>query len=84
MDWADRIVAMDQSHSEMAARVAGRTPVDLVTDYLPLNHARHGAGVPDPLGGDIDAYEATYDTLLLAVRGLFDALRHQPEGGGGA
>ena len=81
IEWADRIIAMEPSHGEMAARLAGGTPIDVMTDFLPPNHASRGAGVPDPFGGDLDTYEGTFELLRLAMRGLFDALRDEAEEG---
>ena len=77
MEWADRIVAMDPSHGEMATRLAPGTRIDIITDFLPPNHAYRGAGVPDPVGGNLDTYEGTFEMLRLAMSGLFDVLRDE-------
>ena len=72
---------MEDSHAEMATRLAPDTPVHVMTDFLPLNHAHRGAGIPDPFGGDRDTYRATFEMLRLAMLGLFDALRDEDGGG---
>lgn len=73
-EWADRIIGMEPSHARAATGLAPDTQVHVMTDFLPPNHALHGAGVPDPFGGDLDTYGATFELLRLAMRGLFDAI----------
>ncbi len=78
-EWADLVIGMDHAHVEAAAAINGSTPVHLMSDFLPPNHALHGRGIPDPIGGDRARYAQTYDVLALAIRGLFDALRDRTE-----
>lgn len=82
VEWADHIIGMDRSHAEMVQRHVPDANVHVMTDYLPANHALRGQGVPDPIGGDLETYEATYETLRMAIRGFLDALT--PESGSDA
>lgn len=82
LEWADLIVGMEASHARAAARWVPDAEVRVMTDFLSPDEERSGRGVPDPYGGDLETYEATWDLLTLAMRGLFDALEEQGRGGG--
>ncbi|WP_423929516.1 low molecular weight phosphatase family protein [Candidatus Palauibacter sp.] len=75
LEGADVIVGMEASHAEAAARWALDASVRVMTDFLPPGHGRAGGGVPDPYGGDLETYEATWALLTCAMRGFFDWLR---------
>ena len=75
LEWADVVVAMDASHAEATVRWTPEAAVHLMTDFLPRDDGQAGSGVPDPYGGDIETYEATWVLLERAVCGLFDWLR---------
>lgn len=81
LEWADLVIGMEASHAGAAARLAPDARVRVMTDFLPADHERSGGGVPDPYGGDLETYAATWELLARAMRGLFDALG-EDEGGG--
>ncbi|WP_420634782.1 low molecular weight phosphatase family protein [Candidatus Palauibacter sp.] len=60
LDWADLIIGMEASHAEAAARWDPAASIHVMTDFLPRDDERVGAGVPDPYGGDIETYEETW------------------------
>ena len=74
LEWADVIVAMEASHAEAATRWAPEASVHVMTDFLPPDDRWAGGGVPDPYGGDLETYEATWTLLERAMRGFFDWL----------
>lgn len=74
LEWADVIVGMEASHAEAAARWAPEASVHVMTDFLPAGDRWAGSGVPDPYGGDLETYEATWVLLERAMRGFFDWL----------
>lgn len=80
LEWADVIVGMEASHARAASRWEPCADVRLMTDFLCENEERSGGGVPDPYGGDLETYEATWDLLTRAMRGLFDALEAERGG----
>lgn len=89
LEWADVIVGMEPSHAEVAARWEPRASVHVMTDFLPREEAHMGGGgdrgpevlvgprpgVPDPYGGDMETYAATWALLERAMQGFFDWLR---------
>ena len=75
LEWADVIVGMEASHAEAAARWAPEASVYVMTDFLPADDRQAGSGVPDPYGGDLETYEATWALLERAMRGFFDWLQ---------
>ncbi|MCG8467166.1 MAG: low molecular weight protein arginine phosphatase [Gemmatimonadetes bacterium] len=83
LEWADVVIGMDAGHVDAATRLDASVPAHLMSDFLPANHALRGHGVPDPFGGDLDAYLATYVLLSQAMTGLFDAFRDVVAKGGG-
>lgn len=74
IEWADVIVGMERSHADAVAHWAPRASVHVMTDFLPSDDPGVGAGVPDPYGGDVDTYEATWALLDRAMEGFFDWL----------
>jgi protein-tyrosine-phosphatase len=73
-EWADHIFVMTRSHAiGVEAVVPGARPL-LLTEALPDDHPRHGAGIADPFGGDREVYEDTYAELEEAIASLFDRL----------
>lgn len=80
LEWADLIVGMEASHAEAATRWMPDADVRVMTDFLPAEEERSGRGVPDPYGGDLETYEATWALLTLAMRGLFDVLQEPGRG----
>lgn len=83
LDWADLIVGMEISHAQSSARWAPDADIRVMTDFLPADDGRRGTGVPDPYGGDLATYEATWELLALAMGGLFDAVEEADPGGRG-
>ncbi|MDE2942840.1 MAG: low molecular weight protein arginine phosphatase [Gemmatimonadota bacterium] len=80
LEWADLVIGMEASHARGAARLVPDAAVHVMTDFLPADDNWSGSGVPDPYGGDLDAYEATRELLTRAMRGLFDALDEERGG----
>ena len=74
VEWADLIVAMTTSHAAGVEQLASGTEVSLLGDFYPESDPRHGRGVPDPVGGDREVYEATYRELEDAIDAMFDRL----------
>ena len=65
IDWADLILVMSPSHLVRLAQLGGAGKAALLDAFA---HGEEGgddvgSGVPDPFGGDDDAYEETYRTL---------------------
>lgn len=79
--WADLVLGMDAGHVEAVRKLSPEARVAVITEFLPPEDPRHGASVTDPIGGDRDVYEETFELLERAVRGLFD--RIAPEGSSG-
>ena len=75
IEWADVIVGMEAAHAEAVARWAPCASVHVMTDFLPSDDPDAGGGIPDPYGGDIDVYEATWALLDRALDGFFHWLR---------
>ncbi|MYA33377.1 MAG: low molecular weight protein arginine phosphatase [Gemmatimonadales bacterium] len=85
LEWADLVIGMEASHARVAAGLAPGAAVRVMTDFLSADDEWRGRGIPDPYGGDVDAYEATRRLLTRAMRGLFDVLgevRREREGPG--
>lgn len=72
--WADLVLGMDRGHVESARRLLPGVRAELLTEGLPAGHAEQGRPVPDPIGGERETYEATFDLLDAAVKALFDRL----------
>lgn len=70
--WADVILTMSRSHLSAVQAAGGTGKSSLVTDFAKGDEEGEDArapGVVDPVGGDDDAYEATYRQLDELVRG---------------
>ena len=76
---ADLILAMDQGHLSVAARLAPDVTRNLVTEHLPLDDVRHGQAIPDPFGGWIARYEESYMLLEASISAILDSLAGPPE-----
>ena len=71
--WADLILAMGPSHALRAVQLGGDGRTALLTAFAQGDEEGGGEqeAVPDPFGGDDDAYKQTYDALLdLIARAL--------------
>lgn len=79
--WADLVLAMEAGHVEAVRRVSPDARVAVVTEFLPQDDPRHGGSVPDPIGGDREVYEETFELLERAVRGLLDRIGSDPAAG---
>ena len=82
-DWADLILTMSPSHLGAVAMAGGGDRVAVITEFAarqeareadPREAARIAGGVPDPFGGDQEAYEATYRALEELVEKVLDRL----------
>jgi protein-tyrosine phosphatase len=65
IDWADLILVMSPSHLVRLAQLGGAGKAALLDAFAQGEEGGEdvGGGVPDPFGGDDDAYEETYRTL---------------------
>ena len=65
IDWADLIRVMSPSHMVRLAQMGGAGQAALLDAFALGEDGGEdvGGGVPDPFGGDDDAYEETYRTL---------------------
>lgn len=65
IDWADLILVMSPSHLVRLAELGGAGKAALLDAFAVGDEGGDdvGGGVPDPFGGDDDAYEETYRTL---------------------
>lgn len=81
-EWADHILTMTSSHRAGVEQLVPRAEIRLLTDFLPPDHPDHGCGIPDPIGGDRETYDDTYEVLEQAIRGLFDRLTAADAAGG--
>jgi protein-tyrosine phosphatase len=65
VSWADLILVMGVSHFMRAAELGGEERTALLTSFAEGDEAEgaEGAGVPDPFGGDDEAYERAYESL---------------------
>jgi protein-tyrosine-phosphatase len=65
IDWADLILVMAPSHLVRLAQLGGAGKAALLDAFAQGEEGGEdvGGGVPDPFGGDDDAYEETYRTL---------------------
>ena len=75
VEWADLILCMGESHRWQVADRGGEEKARLITEYLPADDPRRGRPVLDPVGGDLDVYRQTLETLREAVEGLLDRIR---------
>jgi protein-tyrosine-phosphatase len=67
--WADLILVMTPWHVQRAVELGGHERTALLTDFAEGDEAAGGGGegVPDPFGGDDDAYEVAYQALESLV-----------------
>lgn len=73
LEAADRIYVMTRAQAESLARLAGGGE-DRVSLLYP-----DGQDIPDPYGGDLDAYRAARDRIIAAVEGRREEWQ-QPDG----
>jgi protein-tyrosine-phosphatase len=67
--WADLILVMTPWHLERSVELGGHERTALLTDFAEGDDAGGGGGpgVPDPFGGDDEAYEMAYQALESLV-----------------
>jgi protein-tyrosine-phosphatase len=65
IDWADLILVMSPSHLVRLAELGGAGKAALLDAFAQGEEGGDdlGGGVPDPFGGDDEAYEEAYQTL---------------------
>ena len=65
IDWADLILVMTPSHLVRLAQLGGAAKAALLDAFAYGEEGGDdvGGGIPDPFGGDDEAYEETYRTL---------------------
>jgi protein-tyrosine-phosphatase len=71
---ADLVLGMTPEHKEAALHIHPAVRAHVITEYLPVEHPRHGDRVADPIGGGREQYRQTYRVLEAAIRALFDQL----------
>lgn len=69
---ADRVLCMAPDHLRTVEEMGGGGEARLLTEHLPADHPRHGAPVPDPVGGTAEAYREARELIREAVTGLLD------------
>ncbi len=67
--WASLILTMGPHHTEVAEALGGGGKVWMLSAFSDLGDDAGGPGVPDPFGGDSEAYRE----CLEALEGLVDA-----------
>ena len=72
VDGSDLILAMGPHHLERALALGGEGKSFLLTAYG--DSGALARAIPDPFGGDLDAYRATFDELQQEIRRIFDRL----------
>jgi protein-tyrosine phosphatase len=76
-DW---LIAMDRSNAVNLKKLgAPEEKIRLMRSFDPQTD---GLDVPDPYGWDGDGFQATYDLLMAACRGLLGSLLRPGEAGG--
>ena len=68
--WADLILVMGLWHLERALELGGDERTALLAAFAEGDEAQGGEGteVPDPFGGNDEAYEAAFDALQTLIR----------------
>jgi protein-tyrosine-phosphatase len=69
---ADLIFVMTPGHVEQVKQLGGRGKVHVIDEYA---SGAADKGIPDPYGGDLEAYRNTTDTLEDELERLFDRLQ---------
>jgi protein-tyrosine-phosphatase len=69
---ADLIFVMTPGHVEQVKQLGGRGKVHVIDEYA---SGATDKGIPDPYGGDLEAYRNTTDTLENELERLFDRLQ---------
>ena len=67
--WASLILTMGPDHANAADALGGRGKVCMLSAFSERDEDRAGPGVPDPFGGDAQAYRG----CLEALEGLVEA-----------
>ena len=73
--WASLILTMGPHHADAAEALGGRGKVWMLSDFSEGDDGRGGPGVPDPFGGDAQAYRE----CLEALEGLVEAALERVE-----
>jgi protein-tyrosine-phosphatase len=70
VEWADLILVMGLWHMERALELGGSERTALLGAFAEGDETDAGLGseVPDPFGGDEDAYEVAYESLYALIR----------------
>jgi protein-tyrosine-phosphatase len=68
---ADLIFVMTPGHLDQVKQLGGRGKVHVIDEYA---SGTANQGIPDPYGGDLDAYRRTADVLERELEKLFDRL----------
>jgi protein-tyrosine-phosphatase len=74
LERAGLAIAMTPAHRDAIRHLSPGTPSVLATDLLPPDDARRGQSIPDPFGGDADAYDAVAEVLEACVLAIVDRL----------
>jgi protein-tyrosine phosphatase len=71
---ADLILTMSAAHAAVVVEIGGDGRVAVITTFAEGGEGRVPGSVPDPFGGDDEAYEATYQELSRLVDLVLDRL----------
>lgn len=72
VETADLVLAMGPHHLEHVRALGGEGKSDLLSAFA--TDGQTAVPIPDPFGGDLDAYRATSDELSAHIRQIFDRL----------
>lgn len=70
VQWADLILTMGPQHRERAESMGGEGKSFLLTSYA--SRGESSAAVPDPFGGDLPMYRATFVELRRQIGDVLD------------
>jgi protein-tyrosine phosphatase len=77
VEWADLVLTMSPSHTDVVEDLGGADRVEVITDFAVGRGGiagRRSAGVSDPIGGNDEAYHETLQQLDGLVRRALERL----------
>ena len=70
VQWSDLILVMGPHHRDRAETLGGEGKTFLLTSYA--SRGENSAAVPDPFGGDLPIYRATFGELTRQIGDALD------------
>lgn len=70
---ADLILTMTAAHASRVADLGGASKVATIMDYARAEESGHD--VPDPFGGEVEAYRAVADQMATLIEPIVERLR---------